>query len=169
MCRSRYRLFNCSWVSIGGRVHAGIFVRAVVRSTPPPGCGGRSILLIRVADLPSRISCCFPPLVVRLPGVVKSSCSDHLSFLPTIRATWKEIWHLAAGIYLPVAILATGEAQYRRKVPAGCRRTWLRCLCQRSCKQAFEHCFYISGCRARRRCLSRHVRKQTFQHRFDIG
>ena len=36
-----------SWVSAGGRVHAGVLVRAVVRSTPPPESGGRSLLLIR--------------------------------------------------------------------------------------------------------------------------
>ena len=32
----------------------------------------------------------------------------------------------------------------------------LRCLCQCSWKQAFQHCFYIRGCRARRWCLCRY-------------
>ena len=59
-------------------VHAGVIVRVVMRVR------GRSLLLIRAADLPSWISCHFPPLVVRPTGVVKSSRSDHLSFLPTL-------------------------------------------------------------------------------------
>ena len=41
--------------------HAGILVRALVRYTPLPGSGGRSVLLIQVADPPSRISQRFPP------------------------------------------------------------------------------------------------------------
>ena len=74
-----------------GRVHAGVLVWAVVRSTPPPESGGWSLLLIRAADRPFRISRRFPPGVVLLPGVVKSSHSDHPPFLLTIRATCKEI------------------------------------------------------------------------------
>ena len=46
-----------------------------------------------------------------------------------------------------VAVIAT-EAQYRSPVPAGCRRTGLRRLCQCSGKQAFQHGCFLRGCRA---------------------
>ena len=132
----------------GARVHAGVLVRVVVRSTPPPESRGRSSLLIRAADRPSRISHRFPPVVVLPPGVVKSSRSDPLSYPPTIRTTSKEISRLTGASTYPVAIFDTGEIQYRSPVPTAYHRMVLRCLCRRS----WKHCLYIHAKRGSGAC-----------------
>ena len=49
----------------------------------------------------------------------------------------------------------------------------LLAVAERSCgvcagNQAFQHGFYLRGCRARWRCLCRYGRKQAYQHRFEV-
>ena len=123
---------------VGGRVHAGVLVEVVVTRTPPPGSGGRSLLLIRVADHPSRISRSFPPLVVLLSGVVKSSRSDHLSSTSD---------HLS-GIYLP-----RGHNCHRRSTktqPSPCARGCSACVSvsgSRRCNRASGACAGMTGSR----------------------
>ena len=105
---------TCSWAR--GNLLRGPPAVLIFRRRPSPcrrlsagagdkctaaGVRGQSLLLILAVDLPSRINRRFPPLVVLLSGVIKSSPSDHLSSPPTIRATCEESLPPTSGIYLP--------------------------------------------------------------------
>ena len=71
---------------------------------------------------------------------------------------------LPANISSVSSIRGSGYASFT--VPASYHRTRFWCLRWLSQKQAFQHRFYLRGCRARRCC--RYGQKQACQHRFEV-
>ena len=67
------------------------------RTSPPPRSGGRSSLLIRVADPPPRISCRFPPGDVPQQHGARSSCNCRPPSPPIIPAKCTGMSHPIRG------------------------------------------------------------------------
>ena len=105
-----------SRVSAGG---TSVLVRKVVSCTPPPGSGGRS-LLIWAADPHSRINCRFPPGCASLQHVATSSYIRRPPCPPTIPATYKGMFHPTAG----TCQFARGKTHYLSPIPTRCHRRY---------------------------------------------